>query len=323
MGLFVCKWNDFVRVNSSQLQRDTCTLIHASTPSQLLPFESSHLSPFRSFTMDTADTPHAALFDLPTSPLTSPPISTSMPEQPFLLNSMGLDDTNDDSETMGTQETLQMFVDTLRRAGWSFQKFIRAWVGVRLGSKDVLLEHRRYRTVQMRQNILESTMKSLQDEGLFQRPCSVCAQLEDELDCLVGRPFFNHFDTSANLETLDFDEAITIIRETAPNWHALLSPLIGNQRSHRPSGYNSESLTATNSMRLFAITSIVCYSRARKRSNFFPAMLATYLIGSGTKRRVIDTLAGLGFSQSYQQANHLMHGVAMESARYIFIFFLL
>ncbi|XTI93248.1 hypothetical protein V2W45_1250821, partial [Cenococcum geophilum] len=49
----------------------------------------------------------------------------------------------------------------------------------------------------------------------------------------------------------------------------------------------------------FAITSIVCYSRAKKRSSFLSLILDIYLIGSSIKRRVIETLLGLGIYYSY------------------------
>jgi hypothetical protein len=38
---------------------------------------------------------------------------------PFLFKSMDLDGTSDDSETMGTQEKLQVVVDTLRKCSTS------------------------------------------------------------------------------------------------------------------------------------------------------------------------------------------------------------
>ncbi|XTI84352.1 hypothetical protein V2W45_1225900, partial [Cenococcum geophilum] len=49
----------------------------------------------------------------------------------------------------------------------------------------------------------------------------------------------------------------------------------------------------------FAITSIVCYSRAKKRSSFLSLILDIYLIGSSVKRRVIKTLLGFRVYYSY------------------------
>ncbi|XTI93358.1 hypothetical protein V2W45_1253714, partial [Cenococcum geophilum] len=49
----------------------------------------------------------------------------------------------------------------------------------------------------------------------------------------------------------------------------------------------------------FAITSIVCYFRAKKQSSFLSLILDIYLIGSSIKRRVIKTLLGLRIYYSY------------------------
>jgi hypothetical protein len=51
---------------------------------------------------------------------------------------------------------------------------------------------------------------------------------------------------------------------------------------------------------IFVITSIICYSRAKKRSIYFSIMLDAYLIDSGVKRRVIETLAGFDLCYNYK-----------------------
>ena len=67
------------------------------------------------------------------------------------------------------------------------------------------------------------------------------------------------------------------------------------------------------SRHLYTITSIVCHSQAVKKSNFLVSALALYLVGSGTKRRVVETLSGLGICHSYHQANRMMNRIARES----------
>ena len=51
-------------------------------------------------------------------------------------------------------------------------------------------------------------------------------------------------------------------------------------------------------------------SQARNQSNFFATIMDIYLIGSGVKRRVIETLSGLGICHSYCKANKVLHDVA-------------
>ncbi len=108
---------------------------------------------------------------------------------------------------------------------------------------------------------------------------------------------------------------VKIIEKTAPTWHTMLLQLIGNQRAHRSSYIaNTESSAIMLSKRLFAITSMICHSRAKQRSNVLSSMLAIYLVGSGVKRRVIEVLSGLGVCYSYYQANRLVRNIAKDSA---------
>jgi hypothetical protein len=208
-----------------------------------------------------------------------------------------------------TQERLQEVVDTLRRVGWSFKQFLLAWVGERAGSQDILLEHRQYRTMQQRRELLLGTVADLNKSH------SVVDEIVHEFDCLIKQPYFNQFDRSIDFDTLDFSLAFRIMEETAPTWHAMVLRLISNQRTHRLSYTgNTNSLAVTLSKRLFAITSMICHSRAKQQSNVLSSMLAVYLVGSGVKRRVIEVLSGLGICYSYHQANRLMRKVAHDSA---------
>jgi hypothetical protein len=61
---------------------------------------------------------------------------------------------------------------------------------------------------------------------------------------------------------------------------------------------------------IFLITSILCSSQAKKQSNMLYSLLDIYLLGSGVKRQVFSTLAGLGLCHSYKAANKLMHKIA-------------
>lgn len=99
------------------------------------------------------------------------------------------------------------------------------------------------------------------------------------------------------------------IRETAPTWSNILVQLCSNPRAHWMS-YSARPQTKDLHRRLFTITSLVCHSRARKRSNYLSSLLDAYLIGSGVKRRVVETLSGLGLCHSYMQGNRLMQKIA-------------
>jgi hypothetical protein len=54
-------------------------------------------------------------------------------------------------------------------------------------------------------------------------------------------------------------------------------------------------------------------SQSKQKSSFFPGMLDIYLAGSGVKRRVVETLSGLGICHSYHTANRLLKKVASNA----------
>ena len=208
---------------------------------------------------------------------------------------------------MTSQTKLQEVVDTLRRIGWSFTQFIAAWSGDRLGSEHVQLEHRQYRTVKQRRAALS---RAVRDFGCDK------ARPAKELDRLIKEPFFNKFDHKMDFEDMDFSAVDGIIRRVAPSWYRVLWDVMTNARyTWQSYNGNSQSHDATLKRRMFAITSMVCHSRAKQNSNFLSAMVATYLVGSGVKRRVIECLNGLGFCLGYMQTTRMMGDVARCQAR--------
>ena len=63
---------------------------------------------------------------------------------------------------------------------------------------------------------------------------------------------------------------------------------------------------------VYTITSIICVSRVKKRSNFFILLVDIYLIGSSIKRRVFKTLLGFKLCYSYYLANYIIGSIAEE-----------
>ena len=53
-----------------------------------------------------------------------------------------------------------------------------------------------------------------------------------------------------------------------------------------------------------------------KRSNVLSKLLTAYLLGSGTKRRVIDVLHGLGITYSYMGGKRMLDSISIEARRY-------
>lgn len=122
-------------------------------------------------------------------------------------------------------------------------------------------------------------------------------------------PAFGKFSVDMQLDNINFATAVVAIKSNAPTWFKLLHSLLQNTRQSRLSYPTPNNWTAVD-RRLFVVTSMICFSRARKSSNVLASCLDVYLVGSGVPRRVIETLAGLGLCHSYHNANTLMKAVA-------------
>jgi hypothetical protein len=133
--------------------------------------------------------------------------------------------------------------------------------------------------------------------------------LTTEFEALIDdTPYFGQFDHETDIDIIDFDAAFQSVEAAAPTWHRILVHVLSNPRASRDSYTNSPDLRR----KIFVITSMVCHSRAKKRSTYFPTMLDAFLIGSGVKRRVIETLTGFGLCHGYKHGNRLISQVAQH-----------
>ena len=249
-----------------------------------------------------------------TSPLSSPHPSQFEPSD----DEIGHDTTQQPSDRRlpglgSNQRKLQRVMNTLRQCGWSFKTFLRVWTGTQYQSSDIILQHQYYRNKQNRVDIFYDALEDLSDQGFSLERYTLGSTITDELSALIQKPYFNRFDHVKPIDDIDFSEAVQIMEETAPQWCLLLKQLLSNTRAHRASYPTTTSMDEALSKRLFTITCIIYHSRAKRQSNFLATTLAAYLMSSGTKRRVIETLAGLGICHGYQQTNRLMNDIAQES----------
>lgn len=213
-----------------------------------------------------------------------------------------------------TQRKLQMIVKTLQRVRWSLKTFLQVWVTEEKDNQGtpITIHHHYWRTPRLRQLALKDAVNDTSDipylQDLYYGP-PILSTLTGEFDRLISTPSFGQFDHTMDLDRLDFNQAFQSMQDIAPTWHALLIRLLSNQRSHWDS-YSATPDIDTLAKRLFMITSLVSHSRAKKQSNFLCSILDMYLLGSGVKRRVIETLSGLGICHSYHQANRLIRDIA-------------
>jgi hypothetical protein len=157
-------------------------------------------------------------------------------------------------------------------------------------------------------------MRLLADHNIYQ-DILVSSRCMSELDELIWKALFSKFEVDMIMESLNYAHAAAVIHEVAPTWYALLQLVLNNQRHYRPT-YGAQKNDDYVYRRMFTITSIVCFSRARNASNTFPSCLDVYFVGSGVHQRVIETLHSLGLCHSYHHANSLMSKVAQQVAVY-------
>lgn len=194
----------------------------------------------------------------------------------------------------------------------SFEEMIETWVGSRPGSEHAYVSHRQYRTVRQRREAMTRALRLLAAKDVCQ-DVAVHTQCASELDALITFSPFAKFTVEFTLESLDYQRGTTRIQEVAPTWYHLLHRLLNNRRSHRPT-YSAQDKHNNIAQRIFMVTSMICFFRARQGSNTFSSCLDLYLVGSGVHRRVIETLHGFGICHSYHHANSLMKEVAEHAS---------
>ena len=209
-----------------------------------------------------------------------------------------------------TRRNLQTVVDALHSVGWRLDHFLNAWIQDAPGGRDLTLTHRLYVTPDHRKKALREAMTPTLLNSIFLGPVLIPhgPNIAKEFDALISTPYFGSFDHTADLDAIDFDAAFQTVETAAPTWYRILVHVLSNSRASRDSYAFSPDLRK----RIYVITSMVCHSRAKKRSNQFPSMLDAYLIGSGVKRHVIETLAGFGLCHGYKHGNRLMAKVAQH-----------
>ena len=215
------------------------------------------------------------------------------------------------SVRMSRRRKLEIMVRALRRTRWTFEDFIKAWVGFD-GNQDVRVSHRQYHKQRQRRNVMSKTMRTLERHGICQET-PVVERCMSELNQLILLPPFSTFELGMDLDKLDYVAAVLTIQQTAPTWYSLLWPCLHNRRALRPSYYTRKRDNPIHK-RMFAVTSMVCFSRALKTSNTLPSCVGIYLQGSGVHRRVIETLAGLGICHTYHHINSLMDDISKRAS---------
>lgn len=161
--------------------------------------------------------------------------------------------------------------------------------------------------------MLFQAMQTLSTHGICQDGPTSVELCSAELNELIKLPLFAKFDPAMDIERLDYAQAIQLIQETTPTWYNFLRSIMVNTRAPRTS-FSAQDKKGAVDRRIFTVTSMACFSRAKHSSNVLPSCLDLYLLGSGVHRRVIETLAGLGLCHTYHSANDLMNQMSKHAA---------
>ncbi|KAK8204639.1 hypothetical protein M8818_005079 [Zalaria obscura] len=100
-----------------------------------------------------------------------------------------------------------------------------------------------------------------------------------ELDRLIKHEYFGKLNSTMELETLDFSKPFEIVKEIAPMWFSLLTTLLQDPHA-QGKDYSTESAPESIQKEVYTITSMVCHSRAKVRSEHLCSLMDVYLLGS-------------------------------------------
>lgn len=179
---------------------------------------------------------------------------------------------------------------------WSIKEFLHAYVteiAEEQSSDSIQTRVKKLNEAIFDQNevlkVVEDNWKSLHDTGFISLD-----QIREEIDTLkMNSVHYGRYDGEKSLQALDMKQAMDELKNKAPLLYQTLDYLM---TAHRSDYTRSENL---HQYRAVILCSILCFTRAAKTSNYIPSFLGLYLHGSGVKRRVISTVAGLGLCVSY------------------------
>lgn len=180
---------------------------------------------------------------------------------------------------------LDSILNQMKRHHITPRRFVRLFYQYKRGIKSD-----RYLTPQLRREHLYPVLKQL----ILKDPSIISNIVKPELDALVEKiEQFGRYDEDTDPETIDFSKLINEMGEHAPFWNRLIRDLMTNQFANEDLNHQ-----ARFTDRLFMITAIITYTRAKKQSNYFQKAVGFYLHGLGIKRRALGFLHGLGICNS-------------------------
>jgi hypothetical protein len=137
---------------------------------------------------------------------------------------------------------------------------------------------------------------------------SAARVVQAEVDVLrENTRFFGKYDSTANLDEIDFSEAADEVKTNAPNLTQLITIASERRWDYRPSKKEP------NSCPLALIASILGTRRAKLSGNFLARSLGVYMYTSGVPRHVVSVLQRLGIIDSYRTIFRAVQDIAANT----------
>jgi hypothetical protein len=131
--------------------------------------------------------------------------------------------------------------------------------------------------------------------------------IQAEVDFLrENTRFFGKYDSTANIDEIDFSEAVDEVKSNAPNLTQLIT-IASERRWDRPLKKEP------SSSHLALIASTLSIRRTKRSGNFLARSLGVYMYTSGVPRRVISILQELGVIDAYRTIFRTVQDIAANT----------
>jgi len=210
-------------------------------------------------------------------------------------------------------EKLDLIICLLRRSRTTFADLVRAWIESTPGEPTG--RARQHKAKQLLDIIWDEDMLPLFEvtDTFSERVTdSTSKVIRTELKALQKKVLvFGKYDATRNVEDIEFMEVHDEIEEHGPNLSRLINNAAFCQRSDRH-------IRQEQPGRVVMITAMLGLGRARQSANFLTRALGVYLHSSGVRRRVINTLHGLGIVDCYLTIQQTTKRIAQHSQESIY-----
>jgi hypothetical protein len=215
-----------------------------------------------------------------------------------------------------TQEKLDNIIGCIRKYRWSFGDFIR----------HLVLENSRHNYAPALIEAIwrdKEVIQKLQEDPSFGDATIVAGSAlvapveayKHELTALESTSTFGRYTRTLEFNDIQIEKVYSELRSLAPKLLDLMENLFAPARKERrdQAPRQEESLYG----HYMLVFSIICFTRRRNTCDNIPKLLGLYFQSMGTKRRVQQTLSGLGVSEAYQTITKLNDAIAADALEHL------